>query len=214
MTQLAWLPDLIRDSLVLVKNRYRRSILKNALARLSDKRIVVGAERTRFDGWIPTEQEVFKLPIESDRLRCFKRVSLDGILAVHIWEHLAPEESVIAARNCFTLLKSGGYLRVAVPVGFHPDADYVARTGGSGSGADDHKVLYTHDRFRDLFYSIGFDVVLLECFDERGEFHYQEWGSADGFVERSKRFDSRNAEGRLSCTSIILDPRKPVDRHD
>jgi predicted SAM-dependent methyltransferase len=216
MIQLAWLPDLIRDPLVLLKNRYRRSILKNTLARLSNKRIVVGAGGTRFEGWIPTEQDVLNLLLESDWLRYFKRDSLDAILAEHVWEHLASEESVIAATNCFAFLKPGGYLRVAVPDGFHPDADYVesVRPGGSGAGADDHKVLYTYDRFRDLFYSIGFDVVLLEYFDERGEFHYQEWSSADGFVERSRRFDSRNADGRLSYTSIILDARKPVDHHD
>ena len=216
MTRLAWLPDLIRDPLVLLKNRYRRSILKNTLARLSNKRIVVGAGGTRFEGWIPTEQEVLNLLIESDWLRYLKRDSLDAILAEHVWEHLASEESVIAATNCFTFLKPGGYLRVAVPDGFHPDADYVesVRPGGSGAGADDHKVLYTYDRFRDLFDSIGFDVVLLEYFDERGEFHCQEWSSADGFVQRSKRFDSRNADGRLSYTSIILDARKPVDQHD
>jgi predicted SAM-dependent methyltransferase len=153
---------------------------------------------------------------EGDWLRYLKKGSLDAILAEHVWEHLAPEESVIAAKNCFTFLKPGGYLRVAVPDGFHPDADYVesVRPGGSGCGAGDHKVLYTYDRFRDLFSSVGFDVILLEYFDERGKFHCQEWSSGDGFVERSKRFDSRNADGRLSYTSIILDARKPVDHHD
>jgi len=108
-------------------------------------------------------------------------------------------------------LKPGGYLRVAVPDGFHPDPEYVewVRPGGTGPGSDDHKVLYTYATFRDLFEKIGFDVVLHEYFDESGQFHFTDWAPSDGMIERSKRYDSRNANGRLAYTSIILDAVKP-----
>ncbi|HEX4070229.1 MAG TPA: hypothetical protein VHX68_03640, partial [Planctomycetaceae bacterium] len=100
--------------------------------------------------------------------------------------------------------------RVAVPDGYHPDPTYIewVRVGGSGAGADDHKVLYNCDSFRRLFESAGFDVQLLEHFDAAGAFHGVDWDPAAGTIHRSRRFDERNRDGRLNYTSIILDARK------
>jgi predicted SAM-dependent methyltransferase len=50
----------------------------------------------------------------------FQESSLDAILAEHVWEHLSLNEASIAAKNCFKYLKHGGYVRVAVPDGYHP----------------------------------------------------------------------------------------------
>ncbi len=217
MKKFAWLPDLIRAPLVLLRNKYQHSERKRALKQMSIqpiKKIVVGAGGARFEGWIPTEQDVLNLLSESDWANYFKGNTVDAILAEHVWEHLTPKESVIAAAHCFKFLKPGGYLRVAVPDGYHPDPNYIdsVRPGGSGSGADDHKVLYTYDTFREIFISVGFEVSLLEYFDEHGEFITKEWSASDGFIGRSKRFDSRNMGG-LFYTSIVLDARKLVDRH-
>jgi len=89
-------------------------------------------------------------------------------LAEHVWEAFDIEESLVAARNCFRFLKPGGYLRVAVPDGNHPNPLYIAdvRPGGSGSGAEDHKFLYTHSTLSTVFESAGLKVNLLEYFDE------------------------------------------------
>jgi len=46
---------------------------------------------------------------------------LDAILAEHVWEHLTKEEALIAALTCYRYIKNGGYLRVAVPDGPHPN---------------------------------------------------------------------------------------------
>lgn len=131
-------------------------------------------------------------------------------------EHLDARDAVLATQNCFKYLAPGGYIRVAVPDGFHPDENYInyVKPGGWGAGSEDHHVLYTYHTLKAVFASTGFDVTLLEYFDERGTFHYQEWSPADGMIMRSKRFDERNRTRELSYTSIILDAKKPamIDR--
>lgn len=225
--KLAWLPDAIRDPLVSLINKYhqtkimriQRSEFKQALSDQPVKKIIIGAGATQFEGWIPTNKELLNLLDESDWESYFEPNTLDAILAEHVWEHLTPGEAVVAAMHCFRFLKPGGYLRVAVPDGFHPDHDYIewVRPGGNGPGADDHKVLYTYDTFRNVFASAGFDVSLCEYYDERGEFHSIDWDPEDGMIRRSRRFDKitidRDKSGRdFDFTSIILDAIKPAER--
>ena len=132
------------------------------------------------------------------------------MLAEHVWEHLTLHEGLTAAKQCFEYLKPGGYLRVAVPDGFHPDQKYIegVKVDGTGPGADDHKVLYTYKTLKELFSSAGFRVELLEYFDAEGEFHFVNWDTRSGTIRRSLRFDKRNANGELKYTSIILDAHK------
>jgi predicted SAM-dependent methyltransferase len=220
--KLAWLPDTIRDPVSLNNNLRRarqRHEFKQILRDLPAKKIIVGANITRFEGWAPTDMGILNLVEASDWADYFKPDSLDAILAEHVWEHLAADEAVIAAKNCFNFLKPGGYLRVAVPDGFHPDPKYIewVRPGGNGPGADDHKVLHTHETFRNVFASVGFDISLCEYYDEQGVFHSIDWDPADGMIRRSKRFDKANFDrsesGRnFDFTSIILDAIKPADR--
>jgi predicted SAM-dependent methyltransferase len=173
-------------------------------------RIIVGASGVSQRGWIATEADFLNLLRASDWRRHFDEGPVDAILAEHVWEHLSEEEARVAARVCFNYLKHGGYLRAAVPDGFHPDPAYIraVEPGGSGEGALDHKVLYTHKTFRALFEGAGFDVSLLEYFDEHGDFHYSDWSTTDGHINRSSRFDKRNIERGHSYTSLILDARK------
>ena len=175
-------------------------------------RVIVGASDDRYEGWIATDKAQLDLLREADWANHFEPNSVDAILAEHVWEHLDCNAAIVAAQNCFKSLKPGGYIRVAVPDGLHPDEDYIdrVRPGGSGPGSDDHHVLYTYSTLKTVFESVGFRITLLEYFDERGTFHYQEWIPADGMITRSARFDSRNFAGDLTYTSIILDARKPV----
>ena len=227
--KLAWLPDAIRAPLVSIRNNFRQAIgrfmhqraLRRALDGQPVKRIIVGASGTEFEGWVPTNQDILNLLVESDWRAYFKPDSLDAILAEHVWEHLTQEEAVEAARHCFKFLKPGGYLRVAVPDGFHPNPRYIewVRPGGNGPGADDHKLLYTYDTFRKVFTSAGFDVSLCEYYDEHGEFHGIDWNPADGMVRRSKRFDKvtfdrSKSGGDFDFSSIILDAIKPAGHKD
>ena len=186
--------------------------LKAIVERAQPLRIVIGASDIYDAGWIPTEIGVLDILNPAHWSRVFAENSIDAILAEHVWEHLTPEQGLVAARNCLRFLKPGGYLRVAVPDGLHLDPQYIewVRVGGSGAGADDHKVLYTGETFRRLFEEAGFEVELLEYFDSAGAFHAVEWDPAAGKVHRSQRFDERNQNGQLNYTSVILDARKPT----
>lgn len=220
MKKLAWLPNVIRDPLVSLKINYdqaklrrmQRRELKRALQDIPVKKIIVGASDTQLEGWVPTNKGALNLLLNRDWAAYFKPNSLNAILAEHVWEHLSPEEARIASMHCFRFLKPGAYLRIAVPDGLHPDPAYIdqVKPGGSGSGSDDHKVLYTHKTLSNLLESVGFEIRLLEYFDEDGEFHYSEWSPDDGMITRSSKFDRRNAVMPNAYTSLILDALKPL----
>ena len=173
-------------------------------------RLVIGASGIYDEGWIHTDIEYLNLLKAKDWERFFQPGSIDAILAEHVWEHLTEEQGLEAARRCFDYLKYGGYLRVAVPDGFHPSTEYIegVRPGGTGLGAEDHKLLYDHASFSRLFAAAGFRVSLLEFFDASGKFHYSEWSTDEGKISRSSRYDWRNKDGELNYTSIILDAHK------
>lgn len=173
--------------------------------------LVVGAGRTGFDGWISTNIDSLNLLDASDWKSTVGDIRLDRVLAEHVWEHLSPADGITALRNVANHLKPGGRVRIAVPDGHHPDADYIAhvKPGGVGPGADDHKILYTSEILESAMREAGLVPEVLEHWDADGEFHAKEWDPADGMVVRSLKFDSRNAGGVLKYTSLIIDGVKP-----
>jgi predicted SAM-dependent methyltransferase len=195
---------------------FGRAKLKRTLADSPRKRIVIGAWDRCDPDWIPTQRDFLDLLKREDWERFFQPDSVDAMLAEHVWEHLSEEEGRAAAITCFKYLKPGGYLRVAVPDGLHPDPTYVdmvkaGKNPDAGGGAPnqaptpadqagnaaDHKALYTYKTLRDVFQRAGFRVVLYEYFDEAGAFHLEEWNRNGGTIWRSIRFDPRNSAGRL-----------------
>jgi len=168
----------------------------------------LGASGTYDKGWIPTDIYELNITKESDWRRFFSCSSIDAMIAEHVWEHLSPEEAVLAARNCYKFLKAGKCLRVAVPDGFHPDPEYIRNVmvGGDGPGADGHQVLYTYKTLKVLFESTGFDVSLLEYYDEYGRFHGEEWDSEGGMIYRSARHSQGGSI--LLNASLIMDALK------
>ena len=188
------------------------SRIRKAVAASPAQRIVIGAGSKQPPGWLPTQIEFLNLLEPAQWESFFQPDSLQAMLAEHVWEHLTPEEGAQAARTCYRFLRPGGYLRVAVPDGLHPDPEYHewVKVGGASpmQVANDHKVLYTHDTLRALFESAGFRVDLYEYFDEAGTFHFHDWDERAGKIWRSKRFDRRNAGGTLRFTSIVLDAVK------
>ena len=192
----------------LLHNRVKRS------ARNGARRVIVGAADTAYAGWITTDRDTLDLLRPEQWSRYFPPASLDVILAEHVWEHLSLDQGREAARTCFRYLRPGGYLRIAVPDGMHPDPAYVAavRPGAEPSdefGATDHQVLFTHRSLVELLESAGFRVELLEYFTEDGVFRERAWSPDGGMIVRSRRFDPRNADGRLRSTSIIADAFRP-----
>lgn len=200
-----------RDLRQYLRRRYMSSRLKRQ-ARKRPLRIVLGSGEVPVPGWVLTDIDQLNVLQAGDWEAYFSADSVDAILAEHVWEHFSAEDAVTAAGLCWKYLCPGGRLRVAVPDGYHPDEDYRAAVapGGSGPGAMDHQVLYTWITLRTVFERAGFEVALLEYFDEQGRFHAAAWDPEDGKIRRSARFDPRNRQGVLRYTSIILDAIKPV----
>jgi predicted SAM-dependent methyltransferase len=173
-------------------------------------RVVVGAGRVPVAGWIRSEESFLDLLDPETWDRYFRPGTIDALLAEHVWEHLDAHAGTVAARTCFTYLKPGGYLRIAVPDGHFPDPAYIKEVepGGTGCGATDHKVLYTAESLTALVSETGFEPRLLEYFDRDGVFHETPWDPEAGMIRRSRRFDPRNRHG-LSYTSLIADAFKP-----
>lgn len=187
------------------------SLRLRAAAGKSPLRIVLGASGYVEQGWTGTEVEYLDILNTENWERYFKESSIDAILAEHVWEHLFPEEGVAAAENCFKYLRAGGYLRIAVPDGNHPDPDYIRQVeiGGTGVGASDHKILYTWESLQGMLRKVGFHCHLLEYFDQNGEFHGLDWDSRSGMIHRSRKYDRRNTSNHLTYTSLIIDAFKP-----
>lgn len=190
----------------------KRIVLRARLALPGPRRLVVGTSGQAARGWITTDISSLNLLDEADWRRRFREGSLDAILAEHVWEHLTFDQGRDAAARCARYLRPGGRLRLAVPDGLHPDPAYIeaVRPGGTGDGAEDHKVLYTYRTLTTLLQEVGLDVQLLEYFDEAGTFYAEPWRWEDGPVRRSARFDPRNTGGRLAYTSLIVDAARAL----
>lgn len=176
-------------------------------------KIIIGAGKTAYDGWISTQQTELNLLNPSDFQRMFSEEKPTVFLAEHVWEHMTFEEGCQAAKNCFDYLADGGYLRVAVPdANFRNDRyQNMVKIGGNGDPnhpAYTHKIVYDYRSFSQVFLQAGFEVELLEWCDENGKFHYKYWNEDDGYIGRSLRFDTRNIGGKLGMVSIILDAKK------
>ena len=162
-------------------------------------------------GWLPSDYKSLDITNQKNWDRFFVKNQLEAILAEHVWEHLTPEAALVATKNCYEYLKPGGYLRVAVPDGGHPDPRVIdmIKPGGTGGGAYDHKVLYTYKTFSDLFKQVGFEVKLLEYFDSKGVFIVNAWSERDGFVARTFHHTQDKRDIALKNYSILLDAIKP-----
>jgi predicted SAM-dependent methyltransferase len=203
--------DGLRRGRAALRRRSGSRRLRRQLRAADEWKIVVGTSGVFEPGWIPTDIEYLNLLEDADWRNFFTENSIAALLAEHVWEHLTPAQGLQAAQACHRYLRPGGRLRIAVPDGRHPDPAYLRQVmiHGTGAGADDHKVLYTHETLCTLLKSAGFSVVPLEYFDAAGTFHFHEWNRADGMVHRSSRYDARNADGKLAYTSLIMDAFKP-----
>jgi len=179
---------------------------------LDDLRFDIGAGKLCADAaWISTDRDLLDITREDHWHEILGRHRVAKVMAEHVWEHLTADDARRAQRNAHAFLKPGGHLRLAVPDGRHPDPAYLERVrpGGTGPGADDHKVLYTVETLSQSLEAAGFVVRPLEYWDARGEFQFRDWSTADGKIVRSRRFDPRNAAGTLAYTSLIVDAIKP-----
>lgn len=208
------LKNIIRPYYVAVGNYQKKREFERLVAKAKQQglplKIVIGSAGIFDPGWIPSEEYILDLLDETTWKRYFNENELDALLAEHVWEHLTAEQGLIAAKVCFKFLKKGGYMRIAVPDGFHQSEKYIdyVKPGGHGAGADDHKLLYNYKTFSAVFSNAGFQVKVLECFDENHTFQFNDWSIQEGKISRSIRFDERNKDGNPHYTSIIIDAIK------
>jgi predicted SAM-dependent methyltransferase len=171
----------------------------------------IGSGKSGFNyEWFNTDKNSLDITDENDWKKYLKFLKVNNVFSEHVWEHLSDIDSEKALKNCYRFLKKGGVFRIAVPDGFHPDKNYIdyVKPGGHGLGAEDHKILYNYKSLTQRLESAGFKVTLLEYWDENGNFHFREWSDDGGRVLRSKRYDSRNQNGKLAYTSLIIDAIK------
>ena len=189
--------------------RFRYS-LKQARDKKNPIRVVVGASGVAFKKWISTEQAWHDITVYDSWSQYFAPGTIDRIVAEHVLEHLTHVQTVQTLKNFYQFLNQNGCVRIAVPDGNHTSMEYIqnVRPGGSGRGADDHKILYTISSLTELFQSEGFSVDGLEYFDENGTFHSQNWDPEDGMIYRSYLHDKRNNKGKNAYSSIIIDAHK------
>ncbi|MBQ8827143.1 MAG: hypothetical protein IJ007_08620 [Oscillospiraceae bacterium] len=176
-------------------------------------KIVIGAGKTEFNGWVSTQEYELDLLNREDFQRMFAQEKPAAFLAEHVWEHMTLEEGIIAAKNCYDFLADGGYIRAAVPDANFRNEWYqnMVKIGGNGDPshpAFTHKIVYNYKQFCYVFEQAGFEVELLEYCDENGIFHYKYWNEDDGKIGRSLRFDTRNSLKKLGMVSIIIDAKK------
>ena len=167
----------------------------------------VGPPGSSFAGWLCTSVSTLDALEANDWRNIFRPASVSTILAEHVIEHWTMDQFGSFLGIARSFLSPGGFIRIAVPDGLHPDAAYIesVKPGGIGPGADDHRVLYNYQTLSRLVSDKGFQCNLLEYFDEEGQFHPSAWNAEAGFVERSEQHDPRNQERPLAYTSLIVD---------
>lgn len=189
----------------------RLEALKREIDKAKPKKIVVGAGETAYPGWVVTNIHNLDITSTNNWTYVFTRNTVDNLLAEHVFEHLTLKQAREAFKLAFQFLKPGGTFRIAVPDGLFPSDDYInyVRPGGVGAGADDHKMMYTHRILREELGNVGFDVKLLEYWNEQGDFIFCDWETENnGMVKRTKRYDQRNSDGKLRYTSLLVDAHK------
>ena len=194
----------LNEQLLVLKRKIRRQL---SLIKRGKIKVSIGAGITKEEGWMFTDIHILDLTKMDDFKDFFLLSKASNMMAEHVWEHLNERDTELANKNCYKFLRRGGRLRIAVPDGFHPDPEYIehVRPGGIGIGADDHKILYNYKTLAQCLENAGFQVDLLEYWDEQGEFHFKEWDKEDGFIRRSARYDPRNTDNQLNYTSLIID---------
>lgn len=175
--------------------------------------IIIGAGQQRLNGWISTQSNKFDVLNLEMMKKYLDNKPVDLFLSEHVWEHFFYEEGLLAAKNCYKLLKKGGNFRCAVPDGYFPNKDYqnIIKIGGPGPKdhpAYSHKIVFTYEILQKMFQIAGFNVELLEYCDKLGRFHYNQWNTDNGKIGRSLLYDTRNRSGKINMISIIIDATK------
>lgn len=134
---------------------------------------------------------------------------VDRILTEHFLEELAIEDIDKLLKDCFRLLKPGGFMRIAVP-DYNNPIDPVNReclAKGKDPRWPENLTLPTYDLMRNIVKNSPFSNYKFYHYWDNGEFIRQKIDYSLGMIKRTPDNDIRDkAPNReLSITSIVLD---------
>lgn len=170
----------------------------------NELKVVLGAGLSQMEGWILTDIDKLNILREEQWNFLFQPNSISNLLSEHVLEHLTEAEVRLGLTLAHKYLKVGGKIRIAVPDAYRKDEVYVKEVIPPKCG---HKTYWNYKVLSALMKEIGFDVRLLEYFDENEKFNYTEWDENEGKILRSKKFDKREKfkKGDVFYTSLIVD---------
>jgi predicted SAM-dependent methyltransferase len=61
-------------------------------------KVIIGAGRTSYDGWLSTQEHELNLLSKESWNRLFEPGGVDALLAEHVWEHLTYEGGDLCCR--------------------------------------------------------------------------------------------------------------------
>jgi predicted SAM-dependent methyltransferase len=197
---------------------------KNSFAAVvpQPSKIIVGAGNTFQNGFFSLQHKHLDVRNRQQWQRVFRPNSLDTVLSEHVLEHLDLREAEGAARNIWEFLRCGGRWRIAVPDGFHTNANYLNWVSPDSRGErflamfrekdePNHKRLWNYQTLSNFLAHHGFMIALLEWFDANGQFHRRSWNEADGKIHRRAGSGWSNFLSVITdapYTSLIVDAKK------
>lgn len=204
---------LIRLVVKSIRYRWRLILIRRAIKKNDTLKIILGAAETSQQGWYSTNEQWLDIAKSDDWDRIFNnRHIVTNMVAEHVFEHLTTEDVRSALGNIRKHLIEGGRLRIAVPDGYNPSAEYIehVKVAGCGDDAADHKQLFNIDTISEFLKDAGFQQVqIIEGYDAGGNLIAKEWGKQDGYIRRSRQNPrEHNWSFPDACTSLIVDALK------
>ena len=79
-------------------------------------RVIIGAGKTNYDGWISTQENELDLTNRADFVKMFAKEKPIAFLAEHVWEHMTFSDGYIAAKTVTIFLRKAGISVLLCPI--------------------------------------------------------------------------------------------------
>ncbi len=192
-----------------IKEWGKRFLLRYSVRKLLQRKtilkIVIGSGGIHNESWLNTDFPILDALNRKHWQFIFPKQSIDRMFAEHVIEHWSQNYFLFFLKIIRPFFSDIGFLRIAVPDGFHFDKNYIDLVKPGGAGCESHQVLYNYKNISNILLEASYDFRLHEYFDEHGNFHHFPMNENDGRVRRSAFNDERNKEKPLSYTSLIID---------
>jgi len=169
------------------------------------KKIQFGCGGNRLHGW-----ENYDYEIDISKTLPFQDNTVDAILAEHVLEHISIQEAWCFLEECFRIMKSGAFLRIAVPcvsrIHAFADEEYFAFIKKHGWGEANRK-----DAVRSIIFNHGHQTIWertsLDAIMDVLGFHI--YSSPPEFMKDTLHHSRVIGEKINNIETIIMDCYKP-----